>query len=286
MDEHEAVVSVLDHGFLYGMGCFETMRTYGGKPFLFDQHMDRLEQSCAALGIVLEVDRKAALSHIAELMRANRYDEAYIRYSVSAGEGAVGLPTDDYVSPNIIVYMKVLAPVQQDILPAYRSLQLLKLPRNSPEGELRLKSFHYMNNILAKREMRAYPWAAGAEGLLLTSDGRLAEGVVSNLFMVMQGSVLTPALSTGILPGITRAFVMELIESTSWRGVTEGEYLLEELLQSEEIFLTNSVQEIVGVDRVYDPNGTILWERNLEGSVVESLQRRYRAKIQKGEGVR
>lgn len=286
MDEHEAVVSVLDHGFLYGMGCFETMRTYGGKPFLFDQHMDRLEQSCAALGIVLEVDRKAALSHIAELMRANRYDEAYIRYSVSAGEGAVGLPTDDYVSPNIIVYMKVLAPVQQDVLPAYRSLQLLKLPRNSPEGELRLKSFHYMNNILAKREMRAYPWAAGAEGLLLTSDGRLAEGVVSNLFMVMQGSVLTPALSTGILPGITRAFVMELIESTSWRGVTEGEYLLEELLQSEEIFLTNSVQEIVGVDRVYDPNGTILWERNLEGSVVESLQRRYRAKIQKGEGVR
>lgn len=285
VDEREAVVSVLDHGFLYGMGCFETFRTYGSRPFLFEQHMDRLEQSCAALGIVLEVDRKAALSHIAELMQANRYDEAYIRYSVSAGEGVVGLPTEDYGSPNAIVYMKELAPIQHGVMTADRSLQLLKLPRNSPEGELRLKSFHYMNNILAKREMRAYPWATNAEGLLLTADGRLAEGVVSNLFMVKQGgNVRTPALSTGILPGITRAFVMELIQSQGWGVVAEGEYSLEELLGCDEIFMTNSVQEIVGIERVYDPTGAIVWVRDSKETFVESLQRLYRTEIEKGGG--
>jgi 4-amino-4-deoxychorismate lyase len=281
VDEQEAVISVFDHGFLYGMGCFETFRTYGGTPFLFHEHMDRLERSCREIGIRIKVDRPAMLDHLHELTKVNGFEEAYIRCSVSAGQGIVGLPSEDYIHPNTIIYMKALPALGAIEGPQDRALQVLNLPRNTPEGSVRIKSFHYMNNILAKREMSAYPWSAGAEGLFLTSDGLVAEGIVSNVFMVRQGKVYTPSLRTGILPGITRAFIMQLLDrAEESTPVIERDYGIETWTTADEIFLTNSIQEIVAVDRVYDQAGKMLWRREGDATMTNQLFAKYRAATQ------
>jgi 4-amino-4-deoxychorismate lyase len=153
-DRNEAVISVFDHGFLYGMGLFETFRTYGGEPWLLDRHAARLYEGCRTLGIAYQPDIPRMRTGIASLLKMNGLGDAYIRWSISAGEGAVGLPSGTYETPREVVYAKEL-PADQPQTRAGTSLRLLHVRRNAPEGAIRLKSFHFMNNILAKRELTA-----------------------------------------------------------------------------------------------------------------------------------
>lgn len=259
IDADQAVISIHDHGFLYGMGCFETFRTYGRHIFLLEEHLARLKQGCLQLGIPFELSAEALQCIVHELLEANGLEEAYVRCSVSAGPEELGIPADDYTSPNIIVHMKALPRIDEAIYRHGRPLQLLKLRRNTPEGNVRLKSFHFMNNILARREMRQYPWAAGAEGLFLSEAGHIAEGVVSNIFFIWKDMLYTPSVDTGILPGITRQFIIQEARKHG-EPVQEGQFPLEALLEAKEIFLTNSVQEIVPVSRIYDEHGCKVWE--------------------------
>lgn len=252
----QAVVSVYDHGFLYGIGLFETFRTYGGVPFLLEKHLERLAEGCRELGIVYRPEAERLRGLTAQLLQANGLADAYFRLSVSAGEEALGLPAGDYCNPREILYIKPLPPQDPDLYENGRALQLLATRRNTPEGEWRLKSFHYMNSILGRKELARYPWAAGAEGLFLDDCGFLAEGIVSNLFFVMDGVLCTPTLETGILSGITRDWVLR----TAPRSVImaeEGFYPWESLLEAEEIFLTNSIQELVPVTRLFDTEGAL-----------------------------
>jgi 4-amino-4-deoxychorismate lyase len=253
-DEQKAVVSVYDHGFLYGLGLFETFRTYEGKPFLLKAHLNRLADGCKELGIAYEPNLGHVQSLVAQLLQVNHLSDAYIRYSISAGVDALGLPSGAYQQPTEIVYIKSLPPRDETIYGHGKALQLLKLPRNTPEGLYRFKSFHYMNNILAKRELQSYEWATGAEGLMLTEDGYLAEGIVSNLFFVKNSICYTPSLDTGILPGITRAHVLCLAQDNHI-ATQDGLYTWEDLLEADEVFLVNSIQEIVPVTTLYTPSG-------------------------------
>lgn len=247
----DAVVSALDHGFLYGMGLFETFRTYGGRPFLLERHLQRLADGCRTLGIPYEPDEQGLREWIALLMDKNELDEAYIRYTVTAGEDILGLPSASYKQPNHLLYVKALPAIPPGLYTEGKELQLLNHRRNTPEGPVRLKSLHYMNNILAKRELSGYPSASrGAEGLMLTAQGELAEGIVSNIFYITGNGLYTPAIATGILPGITREMVLELAAAAGLK-TEQGLYTIEQLEQADEIFLTNSIQELVPV--------TILW---------------------------
>jgi len=252
--EEQAVVSVYDHGFLYGLGLFETFRTYAGKPFLLQEHLLRLTEGCKELGIAYEPNMERIAEQISKLLEVNELQDAYIRLSVSAGVDILGLPGGLYEQPNEIIYIKSLPPRDEAVYSQGKALQLLKLPRNTPEGLYRFKSFHYMNNILAKRELQNYRWSAGAEGLMLTEEGYLAEGIVSNLFFVKNDVICTPSLDTGILPGITRSYVLQLAEANGF-STQDGLYRWEDLLQSDEIFIVNSVQEIVPITSLYTPDG-------------------------------
>ncbi|OPH51214.1 4-amino-4-deoxychorismate lyase [Paenibacillus ferrarius] len=254
INEQQAVVSVYDHGFLYGVGLFETFRTYGGQAFLLSEHLDRLTEGCRELGIVYEPNLERIERLITELLQANQLEDAYFRFSVSAGEEALGLPMGDYKQPTEIVYIKPLPVRDEKTYEQGKALQLLKLPRNTPEGLYRFKSFHYMNNILAKRELQQYSWAAGAEGLMLTEEGYLAEGIVSNIFFIKAGICYTPSLDTGILPGITRAHVLKLAQQQQV-AVQDGLYRWEDLVEADEVFLVNSIQDIVPVTTLYTPSG-------------------------------
>ncbi|MCM3136486.1 aminotransferase class IV [Paenibacillus polysaccharolyticus] len=277
-----AVVPVTDHGFLYGLGLFETFRTYQGVPFLLERHLERMASGCEELGIPFSVTVEEVKDWIAHLMQGNELKDAYVRYTVSAGEAPLGLPSGDYTDPTHIVLAKSLPDLSPTLYERGKMLQRLSTPRNTPESQIRFKSLHYMNSILAKRELNSYGGQdqrlLSAEGLQLTREGYVAEGIVSNIFWVRGQVLYTPSLSTGILPGITRAVVME-IAADQGIACVEVQALWEDLHQADEIFLTGSVAELVPVTTLRDRNGTETAISNGRiGPVTAVLLRMYREK--------
>lgn len=233
MEANEAVISVYDHGFLYGMGLFETFRTYGGRPYLLDRHIKRLQSGCEQLGIRYSEEADNIKERVSELLAANGLEDGYVRLTVSAGEAELGLPSHDYEKPNVLLLVKELPPIHDAVHMRGRELQLLHTRRNTPEGDIRFKSLHYMNNIIAKRELITSGASAGAEGLMLSGEGWLAEGIVSNLFFAKAGIVYTPSIATGILPGITRGRVIELAKEAGYK-VEEGLFNWPQLQEADE----------------------------------------------------
>ncbi|MFC0216097.1 aminodeoxychorismate lyase [Paenibacillus chartarius] len=261
IEQAKAVVSAYDHGFLYGIGLFETFRTYGGRAFLLQQHLDRLADGCGQLRIEPGLSAPDVERQISELLQANGLADAYFRLTVTAGPNQLGLPSGEYEEPTIILYVKPLPPVDPVLEQRGKPLLQLRTARNTPEGAYRFKSLHYMNNYLAKIELSsllakppistAGTDASPPEGLMLTEQGFLAEGIVSNLFFIRGGCLYTPSLATGILPGITRAYVLELAAKQRI-PVQEGLYTWGDLLSADEVFLTNSIQELVPVGALID----------------------------------
>ncbi|MFX3624182.1 MAG: aminodeoxychorismate lyase [Ectobacillus sp.] len=245
MEDKEAVISPYDHGYLYGLGAFETFRVYEGHPFLFNDHYERLMTALSYLHIKWDMTRDDILYILQELLERNSLKNAYIRLNVSAGIGEVGLQTDPYLHPSIIMFVKPL-PAPGDIVE--KEGVILRQPRNTPEGIFRLKSHHYLNNILGKREIGDNP---AKEGIFLTKEGYVAEGIVSNLFFIKNNILHTPSVDTGILNGITRKFVLEMAKCLDIQ-VKEGFFAVEELLASAEVFATNSIQEIVPICSIRD----------------------------------
>nr|WP_232058014.1 aminodeoxychorismate lyase [Cohnella abietis] len=275
-DSKDAVISVFDHGFLYGMGLFETFRTYNGKPWLLERHANRLMKGCESLGIVYTPDLPKMEQSVTELLRANGLADGYIRWSVTAGEGAIGLPSEAYDHPAEIVYAKELAADDPSTRKG-KALRLLQLPRSTPEGDARLKSFHYMNNINAKRELNSAGVRPGTEGLFLDHKGNVVEGIVSNVFWISDGVLYTPSAETGLLQGITREYVLELAAEMGIK-TEQGLYAWDKLLYADEVFLTNSIQEIVPVTKVENIGGRGLNPGgcNSVGVVTHGLMAKYR----------
>jgi 4-amino-4-deoxychorismate lyase len=239
--QEEAVISPFDHGFLYGLGVFETFRVYNGHLFLFDDHYVRLHESLQQLNIKWNVTKEEMGQIVMRLLEKNKLVNAYVRFNVSAGIGEVGLQVEAYEEPSIIVFIKPLPQATKQV--AEKEGVILQTKRNTPEGLHRLKSHHYLNSVLGKREVGK---DTSKEGIFLTEGGFVAEGVVSNLFFVKDKVVYTPSLETGILNGITRQFVMVLCEYNHI-PVQEGLFTVEELRQADEVFVTNSIQEIVPI---------------------------------------
>ncbi|KAA0543691.1 aminodeoxychorismate lyase [Bacillus sp. BGMRC 2118] len=243
VSEDEAKISIFDHGYMYGLGLFETFRVYQGHPFLLDDHLDRLRNGLRELQINWNMTNDQVSKIIKELLNKNNLDNAYIRLTISAGDEGLGLTTEPYDKPTMIIYIKSLPSMNIE-----KKGRILTTIRNTPEGTKRLKSHHYMNNILGKRELGQ---ALDLEGIFLTKEGYIAEGIVSNIFWVKNGIVYTPDTKTGILNGITRKFILRLLQKRNI-PYSEGFFLLEELLTSEEVFITNSIQEIVALTQVND----------------------------------
>ncbi|KIL52480.1 aminodeoxychorismate lyase [Jeotgalibacillus campisalis] len=235
VEAEDAKISPFDHGFLYGMGVFETFRTYEGHPFLISNHVERLNHSLEEMQIDKTFSVEEVMQMVSTLREANGGKDGYFRLNVSAGVRDIGLFPEPYEQPSVILFQKQLpsSGVKE------KKGEWLSIHRNTPETSQRLKSHHYFNNIAARREV-----SSGNEGLFLTADGFAAEGVTSNLLWVNQKTLFTPALATGILAGITRAMVLALAERAGLE-IVEGFFKKEDVLQAEEVFITNSIQEIV-----------------------------------------
>ncbi|MFY9856444.1 MAG: aminotransferase class IV [Exiguobacterium chiriqhucha] len=230
----EVTIPVEDHGFLYGMGLFETFRTFNGIPFLFDLHWERLEKSLAELWIDLPYTKQEMEQAIQDVVRQNGTPNLYVRLNVSAGVAPLGLYDGRYTRPNVTLLVK---PLPESFQPTEKRLEAIPFPRSRPEAAFRLKSHHYMNNILGKRMLVDRE----AEGLFADDSGHVVEGLVSNIFWVEADQLWTTPLATGPLAGVTRRWVMDTFD------VKERDVTFAELTQADEIWLTNSVQQIAPV---------------------------------------
>ena len=247
VEQEQAKIPAGDHGFLYGVGLFETFRVYNSIPFLFSEHLERLEKGLALLHIKHDQILDQMSADLNRLLVANKLTDAYVRVTVTAGVQPLGLPNKDYESPNILWQIKSLSPFSK-IISDEKNAVFLKTTRNFPETEVRLKSLNFLNNVIAKQEIISQQ---NTEGFFLTNAGYIAEGLVSNIFFVKDGQVCTPSLETGILNGITRQQIINLCLLNKI-PIKEGLFTKEQLLNADGLFITNSIQEVVPISRLED----------------------------------
>jgi branched-chain amino acid aminotransferase len=246
--EEEAVVSVFDHGFLYGDGVYETIRSYGSRIFMRDQHLARLRRSANGIGLTIPIPDHSwpDLLHEAMIRNdvGNTQQDAYLRITISRGAGDIGLDPALCPTPTVVIMTKPLHPPS---LQQYRTgvkLIVAKTRRNLPSAlSPQIKATNFLNNILAKREAIA---AGAFDSILLNWESHLTECTVSNLFFVRAGRLCTPALACGLLDGITRDIVLSLAQEAQI-PIDEGHFGIEALQMADECFLTNTSMEVMPV---------------------------------------
>ena len=243
--EADACVSVYDHGFLYGDGIYETMRSYEGVVFMLDRHIDRLWLSASLIKLRLP-GRGFLRDAIYETIEANGLSDAYVRITVSRGRGPFGLDPGLCREPTIVVIARKFKEYPAAYYQKGTEVILARTRRNLVEAiDPRIKSLNFLNNILAKTEAvdrGAY------EAIMMNKDGYIAEGTVSNIFFVRDSRLCTPSSEVGILEGITREVVLTVAKANGTE-VVEGMFRPEDIFPAQEVFLTNTTGEVMPVSR-------------------------------------
>ncbi|MEM7477180.1 MAG: branched-chain amino acid aminotransferase, partial [Planctomycetota bacterium] len=206
----EAKVSVYDHGLLYGDGVFEGMRSYSGKVFRLDAHLERLYDSARAIMLELPIGKDELAKQVVETLSRNNLTDAYIRLLVTRGAGGLGIDPDKTSDPQVIIITDKISLYPQELYDNGLEIITAATIRNHPAAlSPRIKSLNYLNNIMAKLEGKQ---AGCAEALMLNHKGEVAECTGDNIFIVRGGELFTPSIEAGILEGITRNAVLELAE--------------------------------------------------------------------------
>jgi len=267
----KATISVLDYGFLFGYGLFETMRAYQGRVFLLESHLNRLASAAAKLGISVSTPELAKA--ILAVIKTNQFESARVRLTVSKGEGSLSPNPESCKKATVLVMAEPYKPYSARIYRNGLRAITASYRRNSHSPLSGLKTANYLENILARQEAKK---AGADEALLLNEKGMLAEASMSNLFLVKDGVLMTPDPASGILPGITRGVVLELAAKLSIKAV-ETEIPPETLFKADEVFLTNSLIEIMPLVEV---DGKLISDGQ-RGQVTARLQKAYRALVRK-----
>lgn len=243
----EALVSVFDHGFLYGDGVYETMRAYDGVIFMLEEHLMRLHRSASMIGLTVPLDMDRIKEAIYDTMSANSLKNAYVRLTVSRGYGPIGLDPDLCEAPTFVIIAEELKDYPKAYYEKGISAIISGTRRNLKEAiNPRIKSLNFLNNILAKIEAKK---AGSYEAIMVNAAGHLAEGTISNLFFSLDDVLCTPSVECGILDGITRNIVLDLAGREGFR-VKEGEFTKDDLYGAREVFITNTTMEVMPVSQV------------------------------------
>jgi len=266
----EARVSVADRGFLYGDGLYETMAVYGGQAFMLQAHLDRMMAGAAVIG--LDLDRPSLEEAVLATLRANALRDGYLRLTVTAGDGGSRLDRESS-TPTVVVTARHGRPYPESTYRQGLKVITSGIRRNPSSPLVRIKSLNFLENVLARREARA---AGADEGLMLNLQGKLAEGTVSNLFLVKGGKLITPDEGSGLLPGITRGLVLRLAREQGLL-VEEKEVAVADLVEADEAFLTNSLMEVVPLVEV---DGRPLGGGK-PGPLTRALASAYRREVEK-----
>ena len=246
--QDDARVSVFDHGFLFGEGVYEVLRTYDRRPFLFPEHMRRLRASAERIALPCPLTDDALLGRIDETVTAAGLEgEAYVRILLTRGVGEIVYDPRACPSPTIVIIVKPLAETPDEAMAHGVGLSLATVVRNHPGSvDPAIKSNNLLNNALAMQQ--AYREGA-FEALMKNHRGELCECAQSNIFFVRAGILLTPPVDAGLLVGVTRGFVLELA-AASGRRVEQRALLEADLASVDEAFLTSTTREIVPVVRI------------------------------------
>ncbi|MBI4124432.1 MAG: aminotransferase class IV family protein [Deltaproteobacteria bacterium] len=245
VDESKAVLSIFDRSYLYGEGIFETLRCYGGKPAFLDRHYQRLRQNSRRLQIPLTLSEKDLRFAIGRLLKKNKMKEAVVRATVSLQGATFGveIPKDPKVNLTLFCRPAALDPrLFEAGVKVFCSQNLI----NDSPGVADIKATSYLTKMLARAEAAK---AGAYETLLKNAKGNWAEGSRTNLFVVLDRTVITPPLSEGILNGITRQVVLEILKE---KKMAHREAPITDLMlnNAEEIFLTGSTSEVMPVGEV------------------------------------
>ncbi|MBN2218607.1 MAG: branched-chain-amino-acid transaminase [Pirellulales bacterium] len=247
VDQADAKVSVYDHGFLYGDGVFEGIRSYGGRVFRLAEHLDRLWDSAKAIWLKIPYTKKEMTEAVEATLAANGIKDGYIRLVVTRGVGTLGLDPNKCSNPQVIIIADKISLYPDELYEHGLEIITVATARNHPAAlSPRIKSLNYLNNILAKIEGLQ---AGCIEALMLNHKGEVAECTGDNIFLVRGEVLLTPPTDAGILEGITRDVVIELARESGME-VRQAPLTRHDVYIADECFLTGTAAEVVPVVKV------------------------------------
>jgi branched-chain amino acid aminotransferase len=244
----QAVVSVYDHGLLYGDGCFEGIRVYDGRIFKLRSHLKRMYASAEKIRLVPPYDIDQFEQAVRDAVAANGLRDAYIRAVFTRGVGTLGLHPFRCPRGGAFVIVDKIQLYPEELYQTGMKVIVAKRPR-IPIACLdpAIKSLNYLNNILAKIEAID---ADVLEAIMLNLEGFVSECTGDNVFFVKGRNVVTPPTGAGILHGVTRRFVLDEVAPAQGLKPQERPFKLDELLQADEVFLTGTAAEIIGVSQI------------------------------------
>jgi len=247
LDGEQARLSVFDHGVLYGDGVFEGIRAYGESVFQAEAHIDRLFNSAGQIRLTIPYTKRELIDAIYETLRANGLADAYVRLVVTRGEGTLGLNPFKCSHPNTLIITDQVALYPTEMYDNGMAVIIAGTIRTSSRMlDPAIKNLNYLNNIMAKIEAID---AGVPEAIMLNEHGEVAECTGDNIFMVKDGTVITPPPEAGVLVGITRSVVIDLAGKLGI-ALAEQSIMPQELYQADECFLTGTAAEVIAVTRV------------------------------------
>lgn len=285
----QASVSVFDHGLLYGDGIFEGIRVYNGKIFKLGQHMDRLYNCADKIFLDIGISREEMVKVQRQCVEANNIVNGYIRLVVTRGEGSLGLNPYQCPKAGVICIADTISLFKPEMYEKGMRVVLANRPKTPIEClDPRIKTLNYLNNIMAKVEAIHLSRELGItkpedqllEVIMLSTDGKVAEGSGDNIFIIKDGTVFTPPSDVGILEGITRRFVKDELCPMLNIPVEEKYFTIEELYDADEVFLTGSAAEMIAVREVLThDNGKHTGTHKIsdgEGPITNALRTKFR----------
>jgi len=276
--EEQATLSIFDRGFLYGDGIFETLRAYRGRPYLLSRHLERLRGAAGLVRLPLPGEIDCLELIIEELIRLNSLDQvdSVIRITLSRGIDRWGIAPSGPAEPTLLITVKGLDPWLGWWQDRGIEVVLLNQPRARILANIQLKSLNALDLVLGSIEVQE---REAKEGIFVDPKGCLLEGTRTNIFLIRGATLYTPPPSLPILPGITRGVVMELAQDLGY-PLKEEAFRVEEALAAQEIFLTNSVMEIVPVIRI----DSHLINLGRVGLITRRLQKAYKSRVDGTDG--
>lgn len=242
--KEDAVISIYDHGFLYGDGVFEGIRIYEGNVYKLTEHVNRLYESAHSIMLQIPHTKQEMANIIIDTVEKNKVMNAYIRVVVSRGPGDLGLDPRNCEAPTVIVIVEELAIYSNELYE--NGLKVASVPnrRSSPDVlNPQIKSLNYLNNILVKLSSVQ---SGADEALILNNQGFVTEGSADNIFIVKNGVIKTPPVYLGALEGITRNAIIEIIKEKGY-SFEEVPFTLHEVYIADEVFLTGTAAEVIPV---------------------------------------
>ena len=268
VDEAEAKISVFDHGLLYGDGVFEGIRVYGGKVFELKAHVERLYMSAKALRLMVPGTAEQLTENVLTTVGANELIDGYIRLVVTRGIGTLGLNPLVCTEGQIIIIAATIQLYPPELYESGLRVISASTVRTHPLSlSPQIKCLNYLNNIMAKLEALDRDML---EAIMYNHEGYVAEATGDNVFIVTGGKLVAPPVSAGSLPGITRSVVMDLARESGYE-VAEAQLTRYDLYAADEIFLTGTAAEVIGVVEI---DGRTIGTGK-PGSVTRELLKRF-----------